>query len=110
MHPNTLSRGEGVSEADGSGMRVELIDLPLAAGFLQCSTARHSTPLVPLLGRGYGTVRCLKLLDKLEFEDLHSKTPCVVIILHRGPFVFVQFYWFGAVRSLSFLCFAISPG
>ena len=45
MHPNTLSRGEGVSEADGSGMRVEIIDLPLCRRLFAMF---YCTPFHPL--------------------------------------------------------------
>ena len=33
----------------------------------------------------------LQLLDVRIFPFLHSNTPCVVIILHRGPFVYCPF-------------------
>ena len=58
MHPNTLSRGEGVSEADGSGMRVEIIDLPLCRRLFAMFYCTPFHPLSPPPREGvwYGTL------------------------------------------------------
>ena len=58
MHPNTLSRGEGVSEADGSGMRVEIIDLPICRRLFAMFYCTPFHPLSPPPREGvwYGTL------------------------------------------------------